>query len=113
MKRARLHQFNKTIDNNYLSSKDSIMLPTNVNNIVALCPTLQNGTGYLSVFNEKTNEELLNQVLISDDNQNWDAKNIPILNFPQDCNLFYVLRLINTDNTRKCVLKISITYLGD
>lgn len=113
MKRARLHQFTKVIDNNYLSSKDSIMLPTNVDNIVAICPTIQNGTGIISIYNEKTNDELLNQVLISDDNQNWEQKNIPILNFPKECNLFYVLRLIQTDNTRRCVLKISITYIGE
>lgn len=112
MTRARLHQFNKVIDNNYLSSKDSIIVPTNVDNIVAICPTLTNGIGILSIYNEKTNAELLNQVLIADDNENWDAKNIPILNFPKGNNLFYILRLLNSDINKRCELKLTFTYIG-
>ena len=110
MGRIRIHQFNKTIDNDFTSSKDSIMIPTNVKKVVAICPTLQNGTGILSIYKEESNEEVLNQVTISDDNLNWKDKNIPIL---VDCggeNFFYVLRLLDSNINKRCELKLSISY---
>lgn len=110
MNRVRLFQFNEVIDNNFLSLKGSIAIPTHVKRIVGICPTLQNGTGILSIYNEKTNEEILNQLQIADDNQNWDAKNYPILNFPDCNNMKYILRLLDTDNTKTCVLRLSISY---
>lgn len=110
MQRVRIFQFNEVIDNNFLSSKGSIVVPTNVKKVVGICPTLQNGVGILSIYNEKTNEELCNQLMIADDNQNWDAKNYQILNFPECNNLKYILRLLQTDIRKSCILKISISY---
>ncbi len=113
MGRVRIFQFNKDIDNNFSSSKDSIMIPTNVKKVVAICPTLQNGIGIISIYKEESNEEVLNQVTIADDNLNWMDKNIPIL---VDCageNLFYVLRILDSNINKKCELKLSISYLEE
>ena len=111
--RQRVYLYNVVVDNTYESKHDSIVLPTNVKKIVSICPNLVNGMGYISIFNEKTNEQLLNQVIAADDNEHWNVKNIPVLNLPEANNLYYTLRLIESDLTKECMLKVYVTYLED
>jgi len=111
MERTKVFLYNAKIDNTYLDRKDSIVLPTNVCQIRAICANLTNGTGYISLFNEKTNEQILNQRLISNDKKHWNIKNTPVYSTPENNNLSYVLRLIDTDPERVCRLKVYITYI--
>lgn len=113
MEQRRVYLYNTLLDTDYSDKRDSIVLPTNVKKIISICPNLTKGVGYLSVINEKTNDILLNQVRISDDNGHWNEKNIPVLNYPEANNLFYVFRMIDGDTERQneCRLKIYVSYL--
>jgi hypothetical protein len=113
--KKRVHLYNTIINTSFSDKKDSIVLPTNAKKIVSICPNITRGAGYISVINEKTNEQLLTQTYISDDNQHWNEKNVPVLNFPEANNLFFVFRMIDKERSRRgvCRLKIYITYLED
>lgn len=111
MERTKLFLYNVKIDNTYTDRKDSIVLPTNVCQITAVCANLTNGSGYLSLFNEKTNEQILNQRHIANDKKHFNKKNLPVYSTPENNNLSYVLRLIETDPEKVCRLKIYITYI--
>ncbi|MBQ3691089.1 MAG: hypothetical protein II937_14670 [Bacteroidales bacterium] len=115
MERTRVYLYQTTFNTSYTDKRDSIVLPTNVKKVVGICPNLTRGTGYISVVNEKTNDILVNQARVSDDNGHWNEKNIPVLNRPEANNLFYVFRMINGEKERKndCVLKIYVTYLEE
>lgn len=115
MEQTRVYLYQTTLDTAYTDKKDSIVLPTNVKKVVGICPNLTRGMGYISVINEKTNDILVNQARVLDDNAHWNEKNIPVLNRPEANNLFYVFRMINGENERKndCVLKIYVSYLEE
>lgn len=108
--RTKLFLYNVKIDNTFMDRIDSIVLPTNVCQITAVCANLTNGSGYLSIFNEKTNEQILNQRFVAHDKKHFNVKNTPCYSTPENNNLSYVLRLIDTDPDKICRLKIYITY---
>ena len=71
-----------------------------------------NGAGLLSIYNEKNNEQLLNQQLAADDNQLFNKKVIPLVSYPEGGNLRYNFNLLpdTSITSRVCRLKIYIKY---
>lgn len=110
MTRKRTHLFQKTIDNNYLSDKGSIVLPSNVRRILSICPNMVNGCGFVSIFTETNEECLVNQMQVADDNAHFNTKNFEVFTIVDSCNLYYVFELTETDIDKPCTLKILITY---
>ncbi len=109
MTHRRIFNFQKAIDNNYMSDKGSVVLPSNVRRIVSICPNMVNGKGFVSIFSEIDEECLLNQMGVADDNAHFNKKNIEVFSFINS-NLYYVLQLTETDISQPCTLKIFVTY---
>ena len=110
MSKLRTILFNRTIDNNYTSDKNSIVVPSNVRKIVGICPNMVNGSGFISIFTENNEECLINQMRISDDNAHFNKKNVEVFTIVNSSNMYYVFNLVNTDIKKPCRLKIIITY---
>ena len=108
--KRKVFMYTANVDNNYTSLQDSIVLPTNVRRIVSICPNMVNGMGFLSIYVENTNDQLLNSVKVEDDNVHFNKKNIPLFCYPERSNLNYNLRLVNSDVSKPCKLKVFITY---
>lgn len=90
--------------------KDSIIVPSEVHEIVQICPNITNGAAFLSVYNEKTNEQILNSMRIANDKVGYNFKAVDVVNFPDYNNLNYILKIIDTDIEQDCWLKILIAY---
>lgn len=110
MPRRRVYLHNEEVDNNYANKTGSIVLPYNVRRIVGICPNMVNGAGFLSIYNENSNEQLINQYAIADDNIHWNKKNIPLVAYPERSNLRYNLVLTDSSIGKECRLKVYITY---
>lgn len=106
----RVKLYNISIDNNFTSQDGSIVLPHEVKRIVAICADMVNGTGLLSIYNEKTNEQLLNQHRADDSIRHFNKKNFQLLSYPEGSNLKYTFKLLESDPNYKCELKLIITY---
>lgn len=107
----RRYLFQKEIDNNYNTDKGSIPLPSEVHKIRRICPDMVNGSGFISIFNEKDDECILNQFPIADDNEHINKKDIDIYATINGDNLYYVFELVSVDDpSKESELKILITY---
>lgn len=95
--------------------KDSIPVPKRVKKIVKVCAYIDNGDnhdcrGFLSIYNEKTNEQLINTARINNDKRHFNFKAIHVLNYPQGNNLNFVMNFSNCDSMQKSVLHILLKY---
>lgn len=116
LERTRLFGYQKVLDTSKSSFKDSIALPSEVDEIVEICAYVKNGVnydchGFLSLYNEKTNEQILNTLRIANDKKHFNYKTVPVVNFPQKNNLNYVFELgRGVDKRAECKLGILIKY---
>ena len=103
--------YNKAVNQRLSTFKDSIPVPSDVYRIKEVAAYLDNGDyhkccGYLSLYNEKTNEQLLNTHRISNDKQPYKFKKVDVLDFPHKNNLNFVLRITDADKLQECRLVI-------
>ena len=114
--RTRLFGFHKVLDTSKSTFKDSIPLPSDVEEITEICAYVKNGTnylchGFLSLYNEKTNEQILNTLKVSNDKKHFNYKSVYVVNFPQKNNLNFVFELgRGVDKRSECKLGILIKY---
>lgn len=98
MKRTRLYVYTKKIDSNYSAHKGYITIPLNVQNIKSICPVLHNAEGYLSVFKEIDEEQILNEMRIEDDRAHLNSKKVAVSVSPDNSDFKFVLRLTKIFN---------------
>ncbi len=105
-----MHQ--EVIDNNYTSASGFVVLPSEIKRIVAIVPDMTNGMGFLSIYNDVTNEQVLNSVKVDDRNVHINKKMIPCTNYPDGNNFKYSLRMIEgySDNSKITKLSIILIY---
>ena len=111
----RMYSYNKAINSSYSVVKDSISLPSCIREIIEICAYIDNGNnhaarGYLSLFNEKTNEQILNSVEIRNNKKHYNSTKIIVRSRPEHNNLSLVLKLEAIDSTQQCRLVILIKY---
>lgn len=111
----RLFAYNKVINSNFSIMKDSITVPSCVREIIEICAYIDNGTnhsvrGFLSIFNEKTNEQLLNSTLINNDKRHYNQKRVVTHHFPRRNNMSFVLDMAAIDKTQPLRLVILFKY---
>lgn len=114
-KTERLFAYNKAVNPSFSQFKDSIFVPSCAREIVEICAYIENGDnhnarGFLSVFNEKTNQQLLNQVYIANDKRHYNKKRIQVHNVPARNNLSYVLSTMGLDKSQPVKLVILLKY---
>ena len=97
-KHVRLFGYSLVLDKSKRIFKDSIALPSQVSEITGICAYLDNGTehgchGYLSLYNEKSNEQIINTLRIANDKGNFNDKLVYVANFPNKNNISYTFEL--------------------
>ncbi len=132
MKRSRIYEFQKTIDSNYSAHKGFIPIPLKVRNIKSVCPILHNAEGYISLLKEVDEEQILNEMRLTDDKMHFNSKKVDVDVFPDNTDIKFILRLTKIFNTKDitgyvtkktgeiqpifnstCTLKILIEYEED
>lgn len=115
-KHTRLFGYRLTLDKSKRIFKDSIALPSQVSEIVGICAYVDNGTehgcyGFLSLYNEKSNEQIINTLRIANDKGHFNDKLVYVANFPNKNNLNYVFEIGHVvDKLQPLSLHVLIQY---
>jgi len=98
MKRTRLYVSQSNIDPNYSAHKGYVSIPLKVRNVKSICLVLHNAEGFISLFKELDEEQILNEMRLEDDKQHFNSKKIDVDVTPDNADFKYILRLtkINT-----------------
>lgn len=123
MPKYRYFLYTEKIDTAFQCHKGRINLPTRINKIVGICPSISKGSdGFITIGRVVDNELFVNSVKIADDHEVYDKKNIKVEAERKNSNFFYVYRAIKeVEVTRdsngrvvaypQATLKILITYI--
>lgn len=111
----RLYSYNKVVNSNFSVFKDSIAIPTRIKRITQVCAYLANGDnhtcrGFLSLYNEDTNEQIVNTIRINNDKRHYNYKAIRVNCEPEGSNFNFVMNMSNVDKTQECRLVILMKY---
>lgn len=115
-KHIKLFGYQKVLDKSKRTFKDSIPLPSQVSEIVGICAYVDNGTehgcyGYLSLYNEKSNEQIINTLRVANDKGHFNDKLVYVASFPKKNNINYTFELGKmVDKLQALKLVIIIQY---
>lgn len=112
----RLFSYNKSINPKFSVFKDSIPCPSSVREIIEIVAYVDNGEnqncyGFLSIFNEKTKEQLLNGAYVNNDKRHYNKKRIQVHHVPRGNNLDFVLNTAGLRTDEACHLVILLKYI--
>ncbi|MCR4559739.1 MAG: hypothetical protein K5685_06635 [Bacteroidales bacterium] len=93
MKRKRIYMYQQAIDSNYSAHKGYISIPLNVTNIKSVCCVLHNAEGYISIVKEINEEQIINEMRLSDDKMHINSKKVNVDVVPDNADLKFVLKL--------------------
>lgn len=110
-----MFSYRRVLNPSLAIAKDSIPVPKRVGKITKVCAYLNNGNnhdcrGYLSINNEKTNEQIINTAMINNDKRHFNFKAIHVINYPKGNNLNFVMTFSNCDISQECELVILLKY---